>query len=471
MTKLKHIKFPNGFQIIYQTPNSTTPISCIQVFCNIGNVHATKELNGVTHFIEHMCFNGNKKHPDFTDVLMDYANIGAEYNGLSNQRLTYYTVKCQDIYVDKCIQYMAEELLNSLFDHKKFKKEEKVVIEENVRYSDNPVNLLDDITKMLLYENTRFEYPTDNISYHKTPFDYKKVLDFYKANYVPSNMVLSIVTNTSFAKVVSMVKKTAFYKVRHNLKESSLHDQLSAYLLTPPLIAGPKFKVNHLHKLSSIFLNVAFQTCNQYNFKDKYILKLISNIVCNSYTSRLTHLLREKYGLVYGIKSTSENTECGGDFIINTQFDAEHFIPYRGHSGSNSGSNSNSNSSSNSSSKKYVLPTIIKEFNNLIKNGVTQREITLSKNNIKGNILLKMVNIDEQTNYNGEECLLHQSPETIVPYEKIYDVYYHPITKTEINECLKKYFSLKRMSVCILGDKSHIPPLKTLLFECNKFIN
>lgn len=36
MTTIKHIKLPNGLQIIYEKPECHIPISSVQIFCNIG---------------------------------------------------------------------------------------------------------------------------------------------------------------------------------------------------------------------------------------------------------------------------------------------------------------------------------------------------------------------------------------------------------------------------------------------------
>jgi predicted Zn-dependent peptidase len=192
---------------------------------------------------------------------------------------------------------------------------------------------------------------------------------------------------------------------------------------------------------------MSFQVGNQYNLKEKYALSLLSNILCNSYTSRLTSLLREKYGLVYGINAYTEFNEAGGSFTINTQFASESFIK-KGIS---------------------VLPLIIKELNLLIKKGITKEELDLCKHNIQGHLLLELENIENQSLYNGIECVIFQEPTKIIPYSKLYDTCYKSITKEEIHLLIQKYFCLSRMCIAIVGN--HIPPLSTVSRECNKLIN
>jgi predicted Zn-dependent peptidase len=135
-------KLANGFQIIYEKPESLLPITSFNVFCNVGNVHSPKEMYGVTHFIEHMCFKGNKENPDFHKVLTMYKDYGLEFNGISTQRYTYYLIKCQDLFVETTLKLMSNELLNSNFDKKNFKKEQKIIMGENGNDNDDPKRLL-----------------------------------------------------------------------------------------------------------------------------------------------------------------------------------------------------------------------------------------------------------------------------------------------------------------------------------------
>ena len=443
---IQYTKLHNGLQIIYQKPESSIPISSVQVFCNIGNIHSPQGMNGVTHFVEHMCFEGTKDHPDFNKILLAYKDYGAEWNGYSTQRYTYYIVKCQDLLLDKCVKYMTEGIMDSKFEKAKFKKEEKIVMEENLRDNDNPTIILEEITGEALFENTMFQYPTDHVSYHKKPYNYDDVFKFYKTTYVPSNMIVSITSNLPFTKIVAMIKKTKLNQ--RVLKQASLHDYMLPYLLTPPTIQGIKYKFHHMNKLKTIYLNISFQTCSQYNIQEKYILNLLSNILCNSISSRLATILRQKYALVYGMIGVVSYNECGGEFTINTQFNADSFIK---------------------KDKPSVLPLIIKELNVLLKEGVTQKELTISKHNIRGHLLLELENIETQTNYNGVSCLLFQEPAKIVPYAKLYDVYYAHITKAQVQACIKKYFSKRRMCISIVGD--HIPSMHKIAEECEKLHN
>ena len=439
MLPIHHITLPNGFQIIYEKSISSTPISSVQLFCNVGSVHTPPQVRGLTHMIEPMCFKGTRAHPNFDKITLDYTNIGAEFNAFSTQRFTNFVVKCQDIFLEKCIHYMSEEVLDSLFDIKKFKNEEQVVINENSNNNDVPRYVLNKQSTRLLYEGTPFEFIVDDLSYHEHLYDYETAVKFYKQHYVPSNMVLSISSNIPFSKIIQMIKRSIFSK-RFKLTKPPTALCLSN---TPRL--GSKYEITSLPNTHTIYFNLSFQTCDQYNFKDKYTLVLLGILLCNSLSSRFFKLLRDKYGLVYGISANASFNEVGGDFTISTQCEPSHFLH---------------------KDKISVLPLIIKEFNHLLKNGVTQSELNVSKNYLRGHMLIDLENIDTQTNYNGLMCLLYEDPKIIIPYGELFDTYYKTITRTQVLSVMRKYFRLNRLCLSVVGDK--IPPLSLIQSECNK---
>jgi predicted Zn-dependent peptidase len=197
----------NGFRVIHETPKTKTPISYVHLFCDVGSVHEPVGLRGVSHFIEHMCFKGTKKIPQSKDISLEFDNIGAKFNAHTEKRFTYFDVKCQDDYLLHCLTILSDMLMNSVFNRGEFKKEERVVMEETVRLSDNNTAILMNGVDAMLYEGTPYELPIDWSSYHKTPFVYKDVVDFYRLYYRPSRMILSIISHVEFHEIEQLLNK------------------------------------------------------------------------------------------------------------------------------------------------------------------------------------------------------------------------------------------------------------------------
>ncbi len=55
--KIKQKKLPNGATLI-TVPMKDTPTSTVLVMVEAGSKYETKDINGISHFLEHMCFKG-----------------------------------------------------------------------------------------------------------------------------------------------------------------------------------------------------------------------------------------------------------------------------------------------------------------------------------------------------------------------------------------------------------------------------
>ena len=245
--------------------------------------------------------------------------------------------------------------------------------------------------------------------------------------------IISILKNSYFVKTISknqdlLNKEKIFYYLPYN-KQKSI-----------------EYNIKKINKSSVTYLSISFRTC-PFNSPDKYHLKLLQKVIGGFFSSRLFMILREENGLTYKSMVNTQNFENMGDFTIIAITDPKKIL-YDG-------------------GKKGVIPLIIKMLNLLLKEGITDSELLLTKNYIKGKYFINMENNSIQSNYNGEQLLL--SPEkNIVPYDKLYDTYYKNITKKEVNEVIKKYFKKENMNVCILGE--NLPSIKNIKYECEKII-
>jgi predicted Zn-dependent peptidase len=436
------VTLPNGFRIICEKPNTKTPITSFQVFCDVGSIHEPDGLRGASHFIEHMCFKGTKTVPQSKDIFYVYDNVGAYFNASTNKRYTNYMVKCSDKYVKNCVDILSDMLLHSTFPPSEFRKEEDVVIEENIKDHDDPENRLGEKTDILIYDGTPFQYPIDTLAYHKKRFSYKKIVEFYKTHYQPSQMILSVVSNISFSTIVKMVKETYFAKPGD-------HPTLCNIIISPihHTYRSIQYSLKEIPSLTSTHLSISFQTCNQLS-KDRHILDFLKNVLSGALSSRLFRILREDNGLTYSSDINTFYCEVLGDFTIYTQMDSTKLI----HNGRKLG----------------VLPLIIQMLNDIIQRGITNEELIMFKHNLQGKLVLNQEDLDMQTEYNGTELLLYNDANNIIPFHKMYAVHYANLTCLQIHECVKRYFKKGGMVVCLMGGK--LPSLRTVQRECEKLL-
>lgn len=439
---MKIFTFPNGFRVIYDKPNSEIPLTSILGFVQLGSIYEKDGIRGASHFIEHMCFKGTKRRPNSEIIIKNYDRIGAHFNAYTEKEYTCYEIKCDEEHLANCIHVLSDMMLNSVFNKTEFTKEHNVVIEENIKSQDNLDECIQENSEFLIYEGSPHKYPIDTLSYHKKSnvLKYSDVVKTYNDYYTPNNMVLSIVSHISFSKIKSILKNTEFMK---QVPEKSL------FFSRPPLYVEPQTQIKYDLKRrpdsSALHLRISFRTCST-SSSDRFALNLLSNIVGNTFSSRLFMILRENNGLTYSCDSSTKYYLHSGDFSISATLNPQKILE--------------------NGEKKGVLPLILDLLNDLYKNGVNKEEMTLFKGYIKGQHHIEMEDSYNKCEYNGQKLLL--TGEDFTPYEKIIQKNYLPISKTDVHSIIQKYFKKTNMTVCLLGPG--IPSLERIKRTVERFL-
>ena len=426
-------RFSNGFRVIYQESSQSIPVSSIHVFCDVGSIFETDGIRGASHLVEHMCFKGTETVQEARNLLIQYNKIGADFNAYTEKRFTTYHINCDDTYVPLCMKLMSDMILHSVFSKKEFYKEQKVVIEEQIRGQDSHIDILADNMDAIYYRGSPYAFPIDHISYHPTPthLSYEDILKWYKWFYHPSNMVCSIVTNLPFSKIISILKRTRFMD-----PPSKECPQLPFAFPKPMMALEPmsnqlgKACIRYIQKkgVAATVLAMGFRTCGIQS-PDRYPLMVLQQIL-NGFSGRLFTDLRTKRGLTYSSVCVVDFNEYAGYFQVRVLTDP-HRLVQDDHSG--------------------VLPVLVHMIKELQKKGVTAEEVRHAKGGLKGTYLLNLQSNDAIATYNGSQIILTNQPPK-VPFQDVYDTYLAKVTKAEIDRVIKTYLCKANLLVGILYD-------------------
>src|SRR3989344_7697365 len=146
----KKITLPNGLRLVTAAmPGSQS--TTVLVFFATGSKYETKDINGISHFLEHMFFKGTKKRPTTLALSEFLDRVGGSYNAFTGKEVTAYYAKVAPEYADMALDWVSDILLNSKFDAKEIAKERGVIMEEINMYLDNPARYVGEIWEDLLY--------------------------------------------------------------------------------------------------------------------------------------------------------------------------------------------------------------------------------------------------------------------------------------------------------------------------------
>ena len=194
---IKH-RLGNGATMIFEKNKSKSV--AIEIMFNVGSNYEKGKQAGLSHFLEHMLFEGTKKRSSSGKIANEIEKFGAEFNAYTTGDRTAFFIKIINKRFDIALDILSDMIKNSVFDSKIIEKEKKVVLKEINMVTDDPR-----LHQWILFQKNIFEkHPAKNPTYGTVEavsgFSREDVVEFYSRHYVPSNMIISIVGNVDSVK-------------------------------------------------------------------------------------------------------------------------------------------------------------------------------------------------------------------------------------------------------------------------------
>jgi predicted Zn-dependent peptidase len=200
----KHHQLKNGLDIIAEINPDSHSIAA-GMFVKTGARDESMDVNGVSHFLEHMMFKGSEKYT-WEDVNRIFDEIGARYNASTSQEMTSYYANVLPEYIEQAVEHLSHLLRPAIRDTD-FTTEKKVILEEIAMYLDDPGHRL--------YEQAMAEHFGNHplsLSILGSPASIMKLTrdqmaNYFKTRYGPGNMVLAVTGKVDFPHFVKLAEK------------------------------------------------------------------------------------------------------------------------------------------------------------------------------------------------------------------------------------------------------------------------
>lgn len=301
----------NGLRII-TVPMRENPTATVLVLVEAGSKYENKENNGLSHFLEHVCFKGTVKRPTAADITKELDGIGAHYNAFTSQEYTGYYAKADYKNLDKILDVVSDLYLNPTFPEKEIEKEKGVIIEEINMYKDLPQAVVQEEFAKLLYGDVPAGWtiagPKENIlKMRRTDF-----IDYRNKHYVASATTV-VVAGRFDDKTISKKISKAFADIgkwkkgeKKKVVESQKEPQVSLYYKD----------TDQTHIVIGVR---TFDTYSKYNST----LKVIQGILSGGMSSRLFQKMRDEMGICYYVRGEADGLTDHGTFAVSAGVDSK----------------------------------------------------------------------------------------------------------------------------------------------------
>jgi len=193
----------NGLDIIGEI-NKAAKSTAVGFFVKTGSRDETKQINGVSHFLEHMLFKGTEKLSAF-EVNEAFDKTGAEYNAGTSEENTIFYAKVLPEYLPEVTKLWIELMRPALRDED-FNMEKNVIQEEIAMYKDMPNFDVIDRCRTLHFD----EHPCGNsvLGSKESIGDMaaEQMREYFSGRYAPNNMVFACAGNFDWDEISSVVE-------------------------------------------------------------------------------------------------------------------------------------------------------------------------------------------------------------------------------------------------------------------------
>jgi predicted Zn-dependent peptidase len=401
--------FKNGLRVV-TVPMKDNPTVTVLVLVEAGSKYETKKVNGISHFLEHMCFKGTLKRPKAIDISKELDALGSQYNAFTAQEYTGYYAKSDAKHFSKIFDIVSDIYLNSTFPEIEMEREKGVIIEEINMYEDIPQRHVQDIIMKLLYGDTPAGW---NIAGEKKNIFNMKRDDFVsykKAHYLPEATVLIVAGAVTELQVMKEAKKI-FGIVKRGKKARKI--KVKEIQKNPQVLIDFK-KTDQTHFVLGV------RSLNLFSQKNA-ILSVLGGVLGGGMSSRLFQKLREEMGVGYYVRAYNDAYTDHGFFQISAGVDNKRI--------------------------EEVIKAVLRECNILKKEKVSEEELNKVKECLIGNMKLSLESSNDLASFYGGQELLKRELKNAE--EKAKEI--RKVTASQIQNLAKNIFQNNKLNLALIG--------------------
>lgn len=192
-TTLRQERLANGLTVLI-VPRPSVQVVTVDMWVATGSADEPPEINGVSHFLEHMLFKGTERY-GVGQIDRAIEAVGGVINAGTSHDFTHYYVALAAEEFDTALHIIGEVIQHSTLDEEELNRERQVILEEYYRKQDDPQGVLWENLYERMFARGPYKAPVLGLPETLEAIGRPQMLDYYERHYAPANMALLIVGN------------------------------------------------------------------------------------------------------------------------------------------------------------------------------------------------------------------------------------------------------------------------------------
>jgi predicted Zn-dependent peptidase len=358
---------PSGVRVVSERLEGARSVS-IGAWVGTGSRDEPAELNGATHFLEHLLFKGTPTRSAL-EIAESFDAIGGDINAFTTRELTCFHARTLGEDLELALGTIADLVQNASLAPDDVEAERSVVLEEIAMHEDTPDDIVFDVFHETMWPDHPLGRRVQGLPEMVEQMSRDAIASFFHRYYTGDNIVVAASGEVDHAQVVDLV--AGAFRAQATPRATRAPG-------TPPVAAG-KLLV-HERDIEQAHLVYGTQGIPRGDER-RWALGLLNVILGGGMSSRLFQEIREKRGLAYAVSSGHMGYNETGMFNI-----------YAGCSTENVGE---------------VLSIIREQLGAITTSGITDSELARAVGHVRGSLVLSMEEPGAQMSHLGksELCL------------------------------------------------------------------
>lgn len=397
----------NGLVVITEQMSHVRSVAA-GIWLKHGSRLEPSDLNGISHFIEHMVFKGTERRTA-EDIAREADRIGGMLDAFTSKEHVCFNTRIIDEHLPAAFDILADLVLEPQFAEEEITREKSVIFEEIKMAQDNPEDLVHELFSENFWYKQALGKPILGTRETVEAFNRPKLRDWFGHWYSPNQIVITAAGNVSHAQLLDLVGS----RFADRKPSADGHSEI-APSPEPRITLRAKRELEQVHLCLGV---AAFPMADERRFA----ASLLNSLLGGGMSSRLFQNIREKQGLAYSIFSE-----------MNPYRDAGMLSVY---------------SATSADKTAHLIQSVLAEFRNLKEQLVTEEEVRRAKDHLKGALLLSMESTGSRMAHIARHFLyfgrFFSVDELISQLESV--------TRQDIQHVAQEFFLSGRIAATVLG--------------------
>jgi predicted Zn-dependent peptidase len=399
---------PNGLVVLTEPMEHVHSVS-VGIWVRSGSRREPPELNGISHFIEHMVFKGTTRR-SAEDIAREVDGVGGMLDAFTSKEMVCFNTRILDEHLPKAFDVLADMVLDPKFAEDEIAREKSVILEEIRMTQDNPEDLVHELFTQNFWSANALGKPILGTPETVSSFTRDTLFRWFRRSYAPNQIVITAAGHLTHAQLVDLAA-THFSKLVPG--EDAPPD--------PQPHAAPHITLRSKSELEQVHLCLGVPTLPMAD-RRRFAASILTNVLGGGMSSRLFQQIRERLGLAYAIFSD-----------LNSYRDTGVLSVYAGTS---------------LETTAQLVRCVLDEFRRLRDEPLNEEELRRAKDHLKGATLLalegsgqRMSSLARYHIYFGR----HFTPQELITMLEA-------VTAEEVQQLAREFFEPARLAASVVGN-------------------